>query len=96
MKGREFVMIDGTFPTGTAKIEKPSIAHEIPVWDPDTCIAGGLCVLVCPHAAICTKSYPIDSLNGKAESFQSLIWKGKDLSDHLLTIQVAPGEGEEQ
>ncbi len=26
--------VDGTFPTDTAKVEKRSIAHEIPIWDP--------------------------------------------------------------
>ena len=84
--------VDGTFPTGTAKIEKRSIAQEIPIWDPDICIACGLCALVCPHSAIRTKAYPSDSLNGKPEAFQSIVWKGKDLPDHLLTIQVAPDD----
>ena len=27
--------VDGTFPSGTAKYEKRSIAKEIPIWDPD-------------------------------------------------------------
>ncbi|HZD23794.1 MAG TPA: pyruvate:ferredoxin (flavodoxin) oxidoreductase, partial [Acidimicrobiia bacterium] len=30
--------VDGSFPTGTAKWEKRSIADEIPIWDPDICI----------------------------------------------------------
>ena len=85
--------VDGTFPTDTAKIEKRSIAHEIPIWDPDICIACGLCALVCPHAAIRTKAYPADSLNGsKPDEFQTMTWKGKDLVDHQLTIQVAPDD----
>ena len=54
--------VDGTFPTNTAKVEKRSIAHEIPIWDPDICIECGLCVLVCPHAAIRSKAYPRESL----------------------------------
>ena len=33
--------VDGTFPTGTAKIEKRSIAAEIPIWDPSICIDCG-------------------------------------------------------
>ena len=56
--------VDGTFPTDTAKVEKRSIAHEIPIWDPDICIECGLCALVCPHAAIRSKAYPRESLNG--------------------------------
>ena len=35
--------VDGTFPTGTAKFEKRSIAAEIPIWDPTICIDCGLC-----------------------------------------------------
>ena len=85
--------VDGTFPTGTAKIEKRSIAQEIPIWDPDICIACGLCSLVCPHSAIRTKAYPCESLNGSTpDAFQSMQWKGKELSNHLLTIQVAPDD----
>jgi pyruvate-ferredoxin/flavodoxin oxidoreductase len=82
--------VDGTFPTDTAKVEKRSIAHEIPIWDPDVCIACGLCALVCPHAAIRSKAYPRESLNGVPNGFLSKPWKGKELTDHLMTIQVAP------
>ncbi len=35
--------VDGTFPTGTARYEKRSIALSIPIWDPDICIQCGLC-----------------------------------------------------
>ncbi len=84
--------VDGTFPTNTAKVEKRSIAHEIPIWDPDICIECGLCVLVCPHAAIRSKAYPHASVNGVPEGFQSKPWKGKELPDHLMTIQVAPDD----
>ncbi|QDU56820.1 pyruvate:ferredoxin (flavodoxin) oxidoreductase [Aeoliella mucimassa] len=85
--------IDGTFPTDTAKYEKRSIAQEIPIWDPDICIQCGLCALVCPHAAIRSKAYPASSLNGSTpEGFESRPWKGKELVDHLVTIQVAPDD----
>jgi pyruvate-ferredoxin/flavodoxin oxidoreductase len=82
--------VDGTFPTNTARVEKRSIAHEIPIWDPTICIACGLCTLVCPHAAIRSKAYPEAALSGSPDGFLSLPWKGKELTDHLLTIQVAP------
>ena len=49
--------VDGTFPTDTAKIEKRSIALEIPIWDPSICIDCALCAFVCPHAAIRMKPY---------------------------------------
>ncbi len=35
--------VDGTFPTGTTRFEKRSIAQEIPIWDADICIQCGLC-----------------------------------------------------
>ena len=48
---------DGTYPTATTKWEKRNIALEIPVWDPDTCIQCGKCVIACPHAVIRMKVY---------------------------------------
>ncbi len=85
--------VDGTFPTGTSKFEKRSIALDIPIWDPKICIQCGLCALVCPHAAIRAKAYPKESLNGRPAAFQAMDYKGKELENHLFTIQVAPGEG---
>ncbi len=85
--------VDGTFPTGTTKYEKRSIALDIPIWDESICTQCGLCALVCPHAAIRLKAYPADSLNGNTpEGFQSVAWKGKEFQNHLLTVQVAPDD----
>ena len=84
--------IDGTFPTGTARYEKRSIAQEIPVWDPDICIDCGKCAIVCPHAAIQMKVFEPSALAGAPESFKSKTFKSRDLPDHLLTIQVAPDD----
>lgn len=85
--------VDGTFPTGTAAFEKRGIAHCIPIWDPAICIQCGLCSLVCPHAAIRSKAFPKDSVNGNApDSFQTLSWTGKDLPGHNMAIQVAPDD----
>ncbi|MFN6122118.1 MAG: pyruvate:ferredoxin (flavodoxin) oxidoreductase, partial [Actinomycetes bacterium] len=53
---------DGTFPTGTAKVERRTIATEIPVWEPDLCIDCGKCAIVCPHAAIRLKVYDPSAL----------------------------------
>jgi pyruvate-ferredoxin/flavodoxin oxidoreductase len=83
--------VDGTFPTGTAKVEKRSIAAEIPIWDPTICIDCGLCALVCPHAAIRMKVFP-ESYNHAPPSFVSKPWKDKELAGHRLTIQVAPDD----
>ncbi len=83
---------DGTFPTDTAKIEKRSIALEIPIWDPTICIDCAMCALVCPHAAIRMKPYLPEALAAAPSTFQSKESKGKDFAGLRMTIQVAPDD----
>jgi pyruvate-ferredoxin/flavodoxin oxidoreductase len=83
---------DGTFPVGTARYEKRSIATEIPVWEQELCVDCGLCALVCPHATIRAKVYDADALRGAPEGFRSKSWGGKEFAGRLLTIQVAPDD----
>jgi len=84
--------VDGTFPTGTAKFEKRSIAKEIPIWDADICIECGLCTFVCPHAAIRSRIIAPDRLADAPAEFATKTWSGKDFTDQLFTIQVAPDD----
>jgi len=42
--------VDGTWPSGTSRWEKRSIALEIPIWEPSLCIQCNKCALICPHA----------------------------------------------
>ena len=84
--------VDGTFPSGTSRYEKRSIAQEIPIWDAKICIQCGLCALVCPHAAIRMKAFPESVLSAAPASFISLPWTGKELSAQRMTIQVAPDD----
>jgi pyruvate-ferredoxin/flavodoxin oxidoreductase len=84
--------VDGTFPTGTARLEKRGIAHEIPIWDPAICIECGLCTLVCPHAAIRMKPYAPAALAGAPDHFPTRAWSQKGLDGHQMTIQVAPDD----
>jgi len=84
--------VDGTFPTGTAKYEKRSIAEEIPIWDPSICIDCAKCALVCPHAAIRMKVYDPAALDGAPEGFKSKEWRSRELPGMLMTIQVAPDD----
>ncbi len=83
---------DGTFPTGTTKYEKRSIALEIPIWDPEICIDCARCALVCPHAAIRIKYYDPQVLEQAPEGFPSRDPKGKEFPGTLLTVQVAPDD----
>ena len=62
---------DGTFPTGTTKYEKRSIALEIPIWDPDICIDCARCALVCPHASIRIKYFDPKVLEQAPAGFPS-------------------------
>ncbi|GIK40073.1 MAG: pyruvate-flavodoxin oxidoreductase [Chloroflexota bacterium] len=83
--------VDGTFPTGTTKYEKRSIATEIPVWEPNVCIQCNQCAFVCPHATIRTKVYEAKYTNGSSpEGFKSIAATGKDFKEMMYTVQVAP------
>jgi pyruvate-ferredoxin/flavodoxin oxidoreductase len=84
--------VDGTFPTGTARYEKRSIAQEIPIWDPAICIDCGKCAVACPHAAIRMKVYDPEALAGAPASFQTKPFRSRELPDLGLTIQVAPDD----
>ncbi|MGA7097568.1 MAG: pyruvate:ferredoxin (flavodoxin) oxidoreductase, partial [Acidimicrobiia bacterium] len=82
--------VDGTFPTGTARWEKRSIAFEIPIWDSSLCIDCGRCALACPHAAIRLKAF--DPALPIPEGFA---WKestNKDFEGQRIVIQVAPDD----
>ena len=81
--------VDGTWPTGTTKWEKRSIAEEIPVWDSETCIQCGECSLVCPHAVIRMKVYDPKLLANAPASFKSVDAKGKEFEGLKFTIQVS-------
>ncbi len=84
--------VDGTFPTGTTRYEKRSIAREIPIWDPDLCIDCARCVIVCPHTAIRMKVYDPAFLEGAPPSFKSKDWTGKDFPNSVVSFQVAPDD----
>ncbi|HEX3090171.1 MAG TPA: pyruvate:ferredoxin (flavodoxin) oxidoreductase [Ilumatobacteraceae bacterium] len=84
---------DGTFPTGTSKVEKRTIATEIPIWEPDLCIDCGKCAIVCPHAAIRMKVYdPSEFLADSASVLKSKSFRSREVPGMLLTIQVAPDD----
>jgi len=82
--------VDGTWPTGTARWEKRTIAAEVPIWDPGVCIQCNKCAMVCPHAAIRAKVFEPDQLRNAPAHFQSTDYKAADFKGWKYTIQVAP------
>ncbi len=84
--------LDGTFPVGTTRWEKRSIAQEIPIWDETICIDCAKCAIVCPHAAIRMKVYPPAALAGAPDTFVAKEWTGRDFPGARMTIQVAPDD----
>ena len=84
--------VDGTFPTGTARWERRSIASEIPIWDPDICIDCAKCALVCPHAAIRMKVYEPIAADHAPATFRHKEWRDRDDPGKWMTIQVVPDD----
>ena len=82
--------VDGTWPTGTTKWEKRTIADEIPAWDEKICIQCNKCAFVCPHAAIRAKVYEPSRLEEAPAGFRSMDYKAAEFKGHKYTIQVAP------
>jgi pyruvate-ferredoxin/flavodoxin oxidoreductase len=82
--------VDGTWPTGTTKWEKRTIADEIPAWDEKICIQCNKCAFVCPHAAIRAKVYEPSDLERAPAGFQSMDYKAAEFKGRKYTIQVAP------
>ncbi len=84
--------VDGTFPLGTTRWEKRSIASEIPIWDPEICIDCARCALVCPHAAIRIKVFDPEAVADAPAGFLTKEATGRDFEGKLLTVQVAPDD----
>jgi len=82
---------DGTWITATTQYEKRNIAINIPVWNTDTCIQCGKCVMVCPHAVIRAKKYKEELLKGAPATFKHAAPKPpKGGEGYAYTLQVAP------
>ncbi len=82
---------DGTFPLGTAALEKRNLALQIPVWETDLCTQCGKCPMVCPHAAIRSKIFPAATLDTAPDSFKHMPMLGKEFPAGLqMSYQVAP------
>jgi pyruvate-ferredoxin/flavodoxin oxidoreductase len=81
---------DGTWPLGTSRWEKRNLALDIPVWNEDICIECNKCAFVCPHAAIRTRIYTSDRLDGAPPTFKAIDFHSNDLKSYKYTVQTAP------
>ncbi len=84
--------VDGTWPTGTSKWEKRSIALEIPAWEPSLCIQCNKCALICPHAAIRPKFYGAELLGKAPQGFLAMDFKSAEVKGAKYSLQVAPDD----
>ncbi|MFO0626979.1 MAG: pyruvate:ferredoxin (flavodoxin) oxidoreductase [Polyangiales bacterium] len=83
--------VDGTWPVGTSRYDKRSLATALPVWDEARCIQCNKCALVCPHAAVRTLTFEPAHLDGAPAGVVTVPWKGDDRGDRYL-VQVAPDD----
>ncbi|MDH5445964.1 MAG: pyruvate:ferredoxin (flavodoxin) oxidoreductase [Gammaproteobacteria bacterium] len=82
---------DGTYPTGTANVEKRNLALELPVWEMELCTDCGKCPLVCPHAAIRSKLFDEKLTANAPSTFKHRATRGKEFpAGTHITYQVAP------
>ncbi|MGZ8766450.1 MAG: pyruvate:ferredoxin (flavodoxin) oxidoreductase, partial [Acidimicrobiia bacterium] len=84
---------DGTWPTGTSRYEKRSIALEIPIWEPDLCVQCNRCSMICPHTAIRTKVFEPGDTADAPEGFRH-VPEGftPELEGLEYVVQVAPDD----
>lgn len=82
---------DGTFPTGTSRLDKRNLALQIPVWEPDICTQCGKCVFVCPHSVIRSKIFTTEQAEAAPAEFKHVPIISKAFSEGLqISYQVSP------
>lgn len=81
---------DGTWPTGTARLEKRNLAEAVPVWQSDLCVQCGKCVMVCPHAAIRAKVGDPAAFAAAPVGYVTAPARDPDFAGQTFTIAVAP------
>jgi pyruvate-ferredoxin/flavodoxin oxidoreductase len=84
-KGRE----DGSFPVGTSRYEKRSVADFVPHWIRENCIQCCRCSFVCPHAAIRPFLLNEEEQAKAPAGFETKPAVGKDLKGLGWRIQVS-------
>ena len=84
--------VDGTWPTGTARWERRSLALDLPMWDPAVCIQCNKCAIICPHAAIRTTTVDEARLADAPAGFVCVDYKASTTPGTKYRVQVAPDD----
>ncbi|MCH8475495.1 MAG: pyruvate:ferredoxin (flavodoxin) oxidoreductase [Opitutales bacterium] len=82
--------VDGTWETGTARLEKRRIAAQIPIWNAEDCTQCNKCSLFCPHAAIRPKSIDPKDLENAPESFTTIADSSPQGRGKRYRMQIYP------
>ncbi len=85
--------LDGYVETGTAKLEKRSVAPAVPRWIAENCIQCNQCSFVCPHAAIRPKLMTAEDLKDAPESFNTLKAMGAEGYQYKIQIYIDDCQG---
>ncbi|WP_018289751.1 pyruvate:ferredoxin (flavodoxin) oxidoreductase [Verrucomicrobium sp. 3C] len=80
--------VDGTYPSGTAALEKRNVADFVPIWEPAICVQCGQCGFVCPHSVIRVRYYDEARLDGSPPSFRSAPINLRGYPGVRFTLQV--------
>ncbi|MCV2528449.1 MAG: pyruvate:ferredoxin (flavodoxin) oxidoreductase [Candidatus Lightella neohaematopini] len=81
---------DGSWHTGTSKLEKRNLADSIPIWNANLCKQCNYCIVICPHSALKVKIVNNDNLNNKPEKMSVLSLKIRNFKDKKYILQVSP------
>ncbi len=80
--------VDGTYPTGTAHLEKRDLSPIVSIWNGDQCIQCGQCSVVCPHGVIRAKLFDSQDLKEVPASFKTVPCKAKEFTDKRFHLQI--------
>jgi len=78
---------DGTWPSGTARVEKRGVSAFVPEWNAENCIQCNKCAYVCPHASI--RPFVLDENEAKGFKDTTIEVKApKEMKGMNFRIQV--------
>src|SRR5215472_2750169 len=79
--------VDGTYPSGTAALEKRNISDLVAAWEADLCVQCGRCSFVCPHSVLRAKYYDVSRLAGAPSTFKSAAINARGYPEVRFTLQ---------